>query len=98
MLAEGAALMDRLPALARQIDLGLEAVVRDLAESAPALRRLLPEGGDWVQRFVLNRGLGEPSELFEHMGHLFLLVILFRSSPSSCCGTCTASSPWPWNG
>jgi predicted PurR-regulated permease PerM len=76
MVAEGAALMDRLPALARQIDLGLEAVVRDLAESAPALRRLLPEGGDWVQRFVLNRGLGEPSDLFEHMGHLFLLVIL----------------------
>jgi predicted PurR-regulated permease PerM len=76
MLAEGAALMDRLPALARQIDLGLDAVVRDLAESAPALRRLLPEGGDWVQRFVLNRGLGEPGDLFEHVGHLFLLAIL----------------------
>src|SRR6185503_15856189 len=76
MLAEGAALMDRLPALARQIDLGLDAVVRDLADSAPALRRLLPEGGGWVQRFVLNRGLGEPGELFEHVGHLFLLAIL----------------------
>jgi predicted PurR-regulated permease PerM len=76
MVAEGAALMDRLPALAREIDLGLEAVVRDLAESAPALRRLLPEGGDWVQRFALNRGLGEPGDLFEHMGHLFLLAIL----------------------
>ena len=76
MVAEGAALMDHLPALARQIDLGLDAVVRDLAESAPAVRRLLPEGGDWVQRFVLNRGLGEPGDLFEHMGHLFLLAIL----------------------
>ena len=76
MLAEGAALMDRLPALARQIDFGLNAVVRDLAESAPAVRRLLPEGGDWVQRFVLNRGLGEPGDLFEQMGHLFLLAIL----------------------
>ena len=76
MLAEAAALVDRLPALARQIDVGLDAVVRELAESAPALRRLLPEGGDWVQRFVLNRGPGEPGDLFEHMGHLFLLVIL----------------------
>jgi predicted PurR-regulated permease PerM len=76
MLGEGAALMDRLPALARQIDLGLDAAVRDLAESAPAVRRLLPEGGEWVQRFVLNRGLGEPGDLFEHVGHLFLLAIL----------------------
>jgi len=61
MLAEGGALVDRLPALARQIDVGLDAVVRELAESAPALRRLLPEGGGWV---------------FEHGGHLFLLGIL----------------------
>lgn len=76
MLAEAAALMDRLPALARQIDVGLDAAARELAESAPALRRLLPEGGDWVQRFVLNRGPGEPGDLFEHMGHFFLLAIL----------------------
>ena len=76
MLTEGAALMDHLPALARQMDLGLNSAVRDLAESAPAVRGLLPEGGDWVQRFVLNRGLGEPGDLFEHVGHLFLLAIL----------------------
>ena len=76
MLAEASALMDRLPELARQIDVGLDAAIRELAESAPALRRLLPEGGDWVQRFVLDRGLGEPSDLFEHMGHFFLLTIL----------------------
>jgi predicted PurR-regulated permease PerM len=76
MLGEGAALMDHLPALARQIDIGLNAAVRDLAESAPAVRRLLPEGEDWVQRFVLDRGLGEPADLFEHVGHLFLLAIL----------------------
>jgi len=76
MLAEASALVDRLPALARQIDVGLDAVVRELAESAPALRRLLPEGGDWVRRFLLNRGPGEPGDLFEHMGHVFLLAIL----------------------
>jgi predicted PurR-regulated permease PerM len=76
MLAETAALVDRLPALARQIDTGLDAAVRELADTAPALRRLLPEGGEWVQRFVLSRGPGEPGDLFEHMGHLFLLTIL----------------------
>jgi predicted PurR-regulated permease PerM len=76
MLAEAGALVDRLPALARQIDVGLDAAVRELAESAPPVRRLLPEGGNWVQTFVLNRGPGEPGDLFEHVGHLFLLAIL----------------------
>ena len=76
VLSEAAALMDRLPALARQIDTGLDAAMRELNESAPAIRRLLPEGGGWVQRFVLNRGPGEPGDLFEHAGHLFLLAIL----------------------
>ena len=51
-------------------------MVRELAESAPAVRRLLPEGGGWVQRFVLDRAPAEPADLFEHVGHLFLLVIL----------------------
>lgn len=76
MLAEAGALVDRLPALARQIDVGLDAAVRELAESAPAIRRLLPEGGNWVQTFVLNRSPGEPADLFEQVGHLFLLGIL----------------------
>jgi putative permease len=76
VFSEAAALMDRLPALARQIDTGLDAAVRELNESAPAIRRLLPEGGGWMQRFVLNRGPGEPGDLFEHAGHLFLLAIL----------------------
>lgn len=76
LLAEGAALLERLPGLARQIDQGLDAVVRELAESAPGVRRLLPEGGGWVQRFVLDRAPAEPGDLFERAGHLFLLVIL----------------------
>jgi predicted PurR-regulated permease PerM len=76
ILAETSSLIDRLPALARRSDTGLDAVVRELAESAPALRRLLPEGEGWVQRYVLERGAGQPAELFEHMGHLFLLGIL----------------------
>lgn len=76
MLAEAGALVDRLPALARQIDLGLDAAVRELGEAAPAVRRLLPEGGNWVQAFVLSRGVGEPADLFEHVGHYFLLAIL----------------------
>lgn len=76
VLAEGGALLERLPGLARQIDQGLDVVVRELAESAPAVRRLLPEGGGWVQRFVLDRAPAEPADLFERVGHLFLLVIL----------------------
>jgi predicted PurR-regulated permease PerM len=76
MLAETAALMDRLPALAQEIDVGLDGALRELAESAPALRRLLPEGGDWVRRFLLNPGPGAPGDLFERMGHVFLLAIL----------------------
>jgi len=76
ILTEASALMDRLPTLARQIDVGLDAVVRELAESAPGIRRLLPEGGDWVERFVLGRLPSEPGDLLEHMGHMFLLAIL----------------------
>jgi putative permease len=76
LFAEASTLLDRLPALTRQADAGLDAAVRELGESAPALRRLLPEGGRWVQRFILDRAPSEPSELFQHMGHLFLLVIL----------------------
>jgi predicted PurR-regulated permease PerM len=76
MLAETSSLMERLPALARRTDAGIDAAVRELAESAPALRRLLPEGEGWVQRYVLDRGAGQPADLFEQMGHLFLLGIL----------------------
>ena len=76
LFAEASTLLDRLPGLTRQADAGLDAAVRELGQSAPALRRLLPEGGHWVQRFILDRAPSEPSELFQHMGHLFLLVIL----------------------
>jgi predicted PurR-regulated permease PerM len=76
IVAEISSLVDRLPALARRSDAGLDAAVRELAEAAPALRPLLPEGEGWVQRYVLDRGAGEPADLFERMGHLFLLGIL----------------------
>jgi len=76
LFTEAATLMDRVPTLARQIDAGINSAVRELSEVAPAIRRLLPEGGNWVQRFVLDRSPGEPGDLFEHVGHLFLLMIL----------------------
>jgi len=76
LLAETSSFMDRLPALARLSDAGLDAAVRELAESAPALRRLLPEGEAWIQRYVLESGASQPADLFEHMGRLFLLGIL----------------------
>jgi predicted PurR-regulated permease PerM len=76
VVAEASVLVERLPGLATQIDHGLDAAVRELAEKAPVLRRALPEGGGWLHRFVVDRPPGDPSELFEHAGHLFLLAIL----------------------
>ena len=76
MVTEASALADRLPALASQIDTGLDGALRELVEAAPVLRRVLPEGGGWVHRFVLDRPPGDPSDFFEHAGHLFLLAIL----------------------
>ena len=76
VLAESSAFMERLPGLARRSDAGLDGAVRELAESAPALRRLLPEGEGWLQRFVIDRAPTQPTDLFERMGHLFLLMIL----------------------
>src|SRR5207253_4761436 len=76
MLTEASGLVDRLPRLASQIDTGLDGAVRELFEAAPVFRRVLPEGGAWARRFVLNRAPGDPSNLFEHAGHLFLLAIL----------------------
>jgi predicted PurR-regulated permease PerM len=76
MLTEASGLVDRLPALASQIDTGLDGALRELVEAAPVFRRVLPEGGGWVHRFVLNRPPGDPSEFCEHAAHLFLLAIL----------------------
>jgi predicted PurR-regulated permease PerM len=73
---ELAALADRLPALVSQLDTSLDSAQRELVEAAPVFRRVLPEGGGWIHRFVLDRPPGDPSEFFEHAGHLFLLVIL----------------------
>jgi putative permease len=76
MATELSALVDRLPALASQIDTSLDGALRELVEAAPVFRRVLPEGGGWVHRFVLDRPPGDPSDFFEHAGHLFLLTIL----------------------
>lgn len=76
MVIEASMLADRLPALASQIDTGLDGAARELVEAAPVFRRVLPEGGGLARRFVLSRVPGDPSDLFEHAGHLFLLVIL----------------------
>jgi predicted PurR-regulated permease PerM len=76
MATEASVLADRLPALASQIDTRLDGAVRELVEAVPAFRRVLPEDGGWAHRFVLSRAQGDPSDLFEHAGHLFLLAIL----------------------
>jgi predicted PurR-regulated permease PerM len=76
MLIETSTLLDRLPALAIQIDSRLDAALRELVEAVPVFRRVLPEGGGWIHRLVPDRPPGDPSEFLEHAGHLFLLTIL----------------------
>ena len=76
MVTEASGLADRLPTLASQIDMGLDGALRELVEAAPVFRRVLPEGGGWVQQYVPGRLHGDPSNFFDQVGHLFLLAIL----------------------
>ena len=76
MFTESTGLADRLPALASQIDTGLDDALRELVEAAPVFRRVLPEGGGLLHRYVVNGLHGEPGDVFEHAGHFFLLAIL----------------------
>jgi len=76
MVTEASGLADRLPALASQIDTGLDGAVRELVEVAPGFRRVLPEGGGWLRRYVLDRPHGEASDFFDQAGELFLVAIL----------------------
>jgi len=77
VVKEASTLAARLPGLAAEIDQRLDVVVRELIEAAPMLRRVLPAGGGgWVQRFLPAQTAHDPSEVFEHVGHLFLMVIL----------------------
>ena len=76
MVIEASTLADSLPALLSQIDTGLDGALRELVEAAPGFRRVLPEGGGWVQRFVPDHPPADPSDFFDQLGHLFLLAIL----------------------
>jgi predicted PurR-regulated permease PerM len=76
ILAEASALVEGLPALATRIDAALDRALRELVEALPMLGRVLPEGEGWIHRLVLDRPPRDPSEVFENMGHLFLLAIL----------------------
>ena len=76
MLIETSTLLDRLPALAIQIDSRLDAALRELVETVPVFGRVLPEGGGWIHQLIPDRPPGDPSEFLEHAGHLFLLTIL----------------------
>jgi predicted PurR-regulated permease PerM len=76
IVSEASVLIDRLPVLATQIDGGLDAAMRELADVAPGVRSVFPEGGGWVHKFLLDRPPRDPADLFEHAGHLFLIVIL----------------------
>lgn len=75
---EVAALVERLPLLAEQVESALDVALGELAAAVPATRRFLPAGstsGGLVERLLEGRA-GSPADLFEHAGHAFLLVIL----------------------
>ncbi len=75
---EAAALAERLPTLADEVDAALTVAGRDLAEAFPAARRFLPAEGvreGWIDRLLEGRG-GKLSDLVEHAGYLFILVVL----------------------
>ena len=58
MLIETSTLLDRLPALAIQIDSRLDRALRELVEAVPVFRRVLPEGGGWIHQLVPDRPRG----------------------------------------
>lgn len=78
LAAEVAALAERLPAVAEQVEAGLDMATRELTAAVPAARRLLPAtgaGGGLVER-LLEGWAGSPGDLVQQARHLFLLVIL----------------------
>jgi predicted PurR-regulated permease PerM len=76
--AEVGGLIDALPTSAHRLEVALEVAVRDLAEMAPWLRRLLarlPTGSGWVERLVEAR-TDNLSHVLEHAGSVLLMAVL----------------------
>jgi predicted PurR-regulated permease PerM len=76
--AEVGTLVDSLPTFAQRLEVALEVAVRDLAEMAPWLRRMLarfPAGSGWMERLVESRAENVPHVL-EHAGSVLLMVVL----------------------
>ena len=76
MLTEASALVEGLPALATRIDTALDRALRELVETAAHAGPRAPRGRGLDPPARPRPAPPEPSEFFEHMGHLFLLAIL----------------------
>lgn len=76
--AEGAALISNLPSLARTLEVGIDGLQAELAQTYPQTQRFLPkeprhEG--WLFAFIEER-LGNASELLAHFGLIAFIVAL----------------------
>jgi predicted PurR-regulated permease PerM len=76
--AEGAALISNLPSLARTLEVGIDGLQKELAQTYPQTQRFLPkeprhEG--WLLEFIEER-LGTASELLAHFGLIAFIVAL----------------------
>lgn len=76
VLAETSTLVERLPATAARVDQALDRAIAELLEAAPVAKNILPPGEKWISKLLVSHPPEDPAQFFEHMGHIFILVIL----------------------
>jgi putative permease len=74
--AETSLLVERLPETAARVDKALDRAIADLVEAVPVAKNILPAGEGWLSKILVSHPPADPAEFFEHMGHIFILVIL----------------------
>ena len=74
--AELSTLAERTPATAERVDQALDRAIAELKESVPVAKSILPPGEGWISKLAVSHPPDDPAEFFEHMGHIFILLIL----------------------
>lgn len=76
VVAETSTLVERLPVTAARVDQALDRAIADLMEAAPVAKNILPRGEGWISKLLVSHPPEDVAEFFDHMGHIFILVIL----------------------
>jgi predicted PurR-regulated permease PerM len=76
MVAEISTVVERTPVTASRVDAALDRAIAELKEAVPVANSILPPGEGWISKLFVSHPPGDPAEFFEHMGHIFILVIL----------------------